>query len=204
MAQARKVRRKPAASTASAPAQPTPGWVWLLAGLIVGLAVAGVFFLQGVDRMGQDASWLRQESAPTAPPLVADPPAPPQPARDTARFQFYELLPQDEIRVPAPSAATPATPAAPPPTATPTQPAAPAAARVALQTGSFRQAAQADEMRARLALLGLQANVRVVRVNGETFHRVFVGPFESDAQVNRALERLQRESIDAFRVPASG
>jgi len=225
MAQARKVKRKPSETSARGP---TPGWVWLFAGMVVGLGIAAVFYLQGADRMGQQPSWLTDRSAATgapptsttaaapaaAPPRAAAPaPVPtsqaptPAPAAapsgstapSAARFQFYEMLPQDEITVQTPASRTvPST--QPPPAQTIARP----SERIVLQTGSFRQFAQADEMKARLALMGLQANIREVRVNGENFHRVYVGPFDNEAQANRTLERLRRENIDAMRLPTSG
>ena len=202
MAQARKVRRKPASTRSR---RPIPGWFWLLAGMLAGLAVAAVLYLQGADRMGQDPGWLTHgESRPAPIAPVREPPAPtPDAPAERSRFQFYELLPRDEVRIPesAPTAPTPprAAPApAPQPQARPDT-----GSRVLLQTGSFRQFQQADEMKARLALLGLTANIREVRIDGQTFHRVFVGPFDSDAQVARALERLRSENIEALRLPAS-
>jgi cell division protein FtsN len=202
MAQARKVRRKPASTRSR---RPIPGWFWLLAGMLAGLAVAAVLYLQGADRMGRDPGWLTQGEGPPAPVSPArEPPAAPADApAEGSRFQFYELLPQDEVRIPE-SAPTPP----PPPRAAPAPQAQPQArpdtgSRVLLQTGSFRQFQQADEMKARLALMGLTAHIREVRIGGQTFHRVFVGPFDSDAQVARALERLRSENIEALRLPAS-
>ena len=217
MAQARKVKRKPAPARSRGP---TSGWVWLLAGMIVGLAIAAVVYLQGLDRMGQQPPWLTAESSaqpatPAQAPAPAQTPArtptpqaatPAAPAPGSSRFQFYEILPQDEITVAPPTPrATPAPSAAPiPATATPPTQTARVQERFVLQAGSFRQFAQADEMKARLALMGMHADIREVRVNGETFHRVFLGPFDSEAQANRALDRLRRENIEAMRLPASG
>ncbi len=200
MAQARKVRRKPASTESR---RPTPGWVWLLAGMVVGLAVAAVLYLQGADRMGQDPGWLTHgtpspsEPAPEAAPKVT------APAQETTRFQFYELLPSDEVRIPGPAPEQPSA-ARPTPAPTPVPQTTPGTGgRVLLQTGSFRQFAQADEMKARLAMVGLQANIREVRVNGQRFHRVYLGPFASETQVNNALERLRSENIEVLRLPAS-
>ncbi len=202
MAQARKVRRKPASTRSR---RPIPGWFWLLAGMLAGLAIAAILYLQGADRMGQDPGWLTRGEGQPAPiaPVREPPAASPDAAAERSRFQFYELLPKDEVRIPesapAPSPSPRATPAPQPqPQARPET-----GGRVLLQTGSFRQFQQADEMKARLALMGLTANIREVRINGQTFHRVYVGPFGSDAQVTRAMERLRSENIEALRLPAS-
>jgi len=52
-------------------------------------------------------------------------------------------------------------------------------------------------------MVGLQASIREVRVNGQRFHRVYLGPFASETQVNNALERLRSENIEVLRLPAS-
>lgn len=210
MVQARRVRRKAVASGSS---RPIPGWFWLLAGMLAGLAVAAVLYLQGADRMGQDLGWLTQgdsQPAAAAPARDAPRPAAPDAPAEGSRFQFYELLPRDEVRIPE-SASTPrATPRAAP-TPAPAAPAAPqpqarpeGGGRVLLQTGSFRQFQQADEMKARLALMGLQANIRQVQVEGQTFHRVYLGPFENATQADRWTDRLRRENIEVLRLPAPG
>ncbi len=206
MAQARKVRRRPASTRRRGP---TPGWVWMFAGVVVGLAVAAVLYLQGADRMGQDPGWLtRDESRPAVTPAPQPAQAPPAAPAERSRFQFYELLPRDEVRIPETAPAPPRT-AEPAPTPAPTPTPAPeqrpppeAATRVMLQTGSFRQFQQADEMKARLAMMGLQATIREVRVDGQIFHRVYLGPFDSEAVADRWTERLRRENFEVLRLPA--
>ncbi len=175
--------------------------------MIVGLGVAAVLYLQGADRMGQELDWLTQEPAT---PVTAPLPAAPESADpEPSRFQFYELLPRDEVRVPQPPAPPPAAVAPRPPASaaeTPaarTEPTTQPTTRILLQAGSFREHSQADEMKARLALMGLQADIRQVQVGGQTFHRVYLGPFQ-DAQADRWAERLRRENIEVLRLPVSG
>ncbi len=209
MAQARKVRRKPASSRRR---RPTPGWVWLVAGVVVGLAVAAALYLQGADRMGQDPGWLTRDEGPAAAPTPQPLEEPPAAPAERSRFQFYELLPRDEVRIPAaeppPSrtvAPAPAPTPEPTPRATPEPQTAPqpdATTGVMLQTGSFQRHAQADQMKARLAMMGLQASIREVEVGGQTFHRVYLGPFDNEAVANRWAERLQRENFEVLRLPA--
>jgi len=206
MPQARKVRRRLASTRRRGP---TPGWVWLLAGVVVGLAVAAVLYLQGADRMGQDPGWLTSdEGRPATAPAPQPAQAPPAAPSERSRFQFYELLPRDEVRIPEPAPTPPGT-AAPVPTPAPTpapamepRPQPEAATRVMLQTGSFRQFQQADEMKARLAMMGLQASIREVSVDGQTFHRVYLGPFDNEAVADRWAERLRRENFEVLRLPA--
>jgi cell division protein FtsN len=204
MVQARRVRRRPVSARSS---RPIPGWFWLLAGMLAGLAIAVVLYLQGADRMGQDLGWLTQGESRPAPAArePAGPAAPGAPA-EGSRFQFYELLPRDEVRIPESPRTTPTAPrAAPAPTPAAQPQARPeGGGRIVLQTGSFRQFQQADEMKARLALMGLQANIRQVQVEGQTFHRVYLGPFENETQADRWTDRLRRENIEVLRLPAPG
>lgn len=69
-----------------------------------------------------------------------------------------------------------------------------------LQAGSFREANDADELRARLLLLGLDASTTAVELNKETWHRVIVGPFESELDRNRAQDRLAQAEVRAMPV----
>jgi cell division protein FtsN len=52
-------------------------------------------------------------------------------------------------------------------------------------------------MKARLALIGLEARVSAVEVNGQTLHRVRVGPFAQMDDVNKVRTRLAENGIEA-------
>lgn len=62
-----------------------------------------------------------------------------------------------------------------------------------LQTGAFRARAQAEEMRARLALSGYAAAIRPGKTDNGDIYRVWIGPFdnENDAEENRAKLALE-------------
>ncbi|MGM0553970.1 MAG: SPOR domain-containing protein [Pseudomonadota bacterium] len=196
MAQARKVRRKPAASKSRS----IPGWAWMLAGLLIGLGVAAVLYLQGADRSGDLATLFGDpESANPEPPAEPAPETEPaDPAADEPRFRYYELLPEDEVRVPESERGTPRdTTVVPPASPGDGEP-------VVLQTGSFRRFGQADAMKARLALLGLDPQVHEADIDGETWYRVYLGPFHDEARVRQTLERLRSENIEALRLHQPG
>lgn len=105
------------------------------------------------------------------------------------RFDFYEILEgRKEAGAPAgtPPAAAPAT--APPP--------APATAARFLQAGAFQQAGDAENLRARLALLGFEANVQAADVPEKgRVYRVRVGPYAQAEELNRAREALSQNGI---------
>lgn len=68
-----------------------------------------------------------------------------------------------------------------------------------LQAGSFRQRDDADKLRARLALLGVEASVQSVRMEGdETWHRVRVGPNASLRDIDKLRQRMSANNINSI------
>ena len=126
------------------------------------------------------------------------------------RFEFYTMLPEMEVVVPEEELVQP-TPtkidAPPRKSATATGQVTPTAAKIqtantgsyVLQVGSFRAAADAERLKANLALLGVAANVQTVQVNGaDTWHRVRAGPYPALKALNDARSRLKSNKIDAI------
>ena len=72
-----------------------------------------------------------------------------------------------------------------------------------LQVGSFRNEADAEQMKARLALLGSVATVQTVTVNGETWHRVRIGPFEGARKADEMRRMLSDNQIDTLVMKAN-
>ncbi|MGN6701343.1 MAG: SPOR domain-containing protein [Burkholderiaceae bacterium] len=72
-----------------------------------------------------------------------------------------------------------------------------------LQAGAFRGRTDAENTRARLALLGFEAQVSERQTDNGTMYRVRVGPFERIEEMNRMRSRLSDEGVDAavVRVP---
>ena len=112
--------------------------------------------------------------------------------------------------------ATPTAP--PPPTPTPTPSSSPTAATAAtpsiaaandekftyyLQAGAFREIADAENTKAKLALLGVAATVAERRSELGSLFRVRIGPFTEVEAMNRARSRLSDNGVDAavVRVP---
>jgi cell division protein FtsN len=109
-----------------------------------------------------------------------------------------------------------ATPApAPAPKAAPAPAAAPGAANVApqpvgraadaggddkfiyyLQAGAFREIADAENARAKLALLGFEANVSDRATDTGVLHRVRIGPFNQVEAMNKVRSKLSENGID--------
>lgn len=171
--------------------RPLPGWVWLLTGLTMGLAVALIVYLNQ-PRITQVAP-----SAAASSPLSERHANKTERKQATAtsakrRFDFYTLLPELEVVVPddeARSSSATTGDAASTPAATATGP-------YVLQAGSFQRAQEADTLKANLALLGVEANIQTVTVDNNIWHRVRVGPYTDLAELNRVRERLTHNQID--------
>jgi hypothetical protein len=73
-----------------------------------------------------------------------------------------------------------------------------------LQAGSFKDPIDADERRATLILLGLDVGIRKVKVTGDTWHRVMVGPFDSKLELNRAQDKLAQAQVSSIPLKIPG
>lgn len=65
-----------------------------------------------------------------------------------------------------------------------------------VQAGAFRTPEDAEQQRARLLLLGVQARVSEREQAGRTVYRVRVGPFDKKDEADRVKERLDNNSIE--------
>jgi cell division protein FtsN len=67
-----------------------------------------------------------------------------------------------------------------------------------LQVGSFQAAAEADNMKARLALLGQEAVIQTADIPDKgVWHRVRIGPFTNIEDMNRSRALLAQNGIPA-------
>jgi cell division protein FtsN len=117
-------------------------------------------------------------------------PAQPQAKTDDSSpdFDFYKILPGQVDAVPGngkqnkssePSASAPAK-------------------KTYLQLGAFQHENEADNLKAKLALLGIEAKIQSVNVPDKGLvHRVRVGPFGSAAEADRMRSQLKLSGIDA-------
>ena len=76
---------------------------------------------------------------------------------------------------------------------------APSAAKESfyLQAGAFQNAPDADNLKARLALLGVQASIQTTTLPDRgVWHRVRLGPYGSVEDLNRTRDALKNNGID--------
>jgi cell division protein FtsN len=69
-----------------------------------------------------------------------------------------------------------------------------------LQIAALSNAEDADNLKARLALQGIEARIQTVQRDDRMLHRVRVGPFPSVEEADKAQARLRQNQIDAARV----
>ncbi len=173
----------------SKPSSAAPGWAWLVTGLLIGLFVAFLVYLNQGGSVGQrdappDTS---QDARAVRPAPGKEIPTPPKP-----RFDFYTLLPEMEVAVPDEGSGGKARPAQP--LAKVDDP-----GNYVLQVGSFKNYKDADAFKASLALLGLEAEIQTVTIDGkDTWHRVRIGPIGDLDELNRTRSRLKEHDIDAM------
>jgi cell division protein FtsN len=111
------------------------------------------------------------------------PTEPAEPAGKPQDYTFYGILAGKEQAVKAPE--TPA-PAADKP-----------AFSYFLQAGAFQNADDADNLKARLALAGVEAQIQTAQLpDGKTWHRVRLGPFHDSPTLNAAKETLAQNQIE--------
>jgi cell division protein FtsN len=180
--------------------------VGILIGLLLGLAIAlavalylnkvpGPFVSRGKSVEAPAKSERSEDKAPASQTTrAADADAT---SDEKPRFDFYNILPgADDPNKGKPAAA----PATPPDEKTPEQqPPATAAKEIFfLQAGAFQNAADADNMKARLAMLGIEASVQIANSGDRgTFHRVRIGPFSKVDEVNRTRDTLKQNGIES-------
>ena len=180
----------------------TPGWVWMLAGVGLGLVIAIVFMMR--DRI-EVPSGPRPNPGAQAPGSSEEPVAQ-EPAQRRPRYDFYTVLPEREVVVPDAEISAQAQaeqqarqqPETPP--ATPDPVPAAATERYVLQAGAFRSSSDAESLRARIALSGLVARVESAQIDGDTVYRVRLGPYASASELESAKRQLSGNGIEAVAI----
>lgn len=178
------------------------GFGTLLLGMVIGLllglgiALAAALYLS----KGANPFSLRGKAADPPPasskadgrkgPAREDPPKDAKP-----RFEFYDILPGTKDSVggakDAPKDAPKDVAKAPPKSAPEPKEA------FFLQVGAFQSSAEADNLKARLALLGVEALLQQASTPDKgVIHRVRVGPYSTVEDVNRVRENLKQNGID--------
>ena len=224
-----------------------PGWAWLVLGVLITLAA--VLFLPRYLKTGDGDGFFRPHANPDAQPVAESPDEDEgvvaQPAADAAAkgkpadkdgdFDFYTLLPGNEVALSdAQLAAAEKAEQARAQQATPTQadtdaalpkplpetpstadtnkPAQVASATPApssnggndtpylLQAGAFGASGDAEAVKAKIALLGLNARVESATIGGKTVYRVRMGPYGTASELATAKGKLADGGLPALAI----
>ena len=160
------------------------GFLSFISGLSVGLLVAFAIFLYQYL-----APVMKASEEPVSPvPARAKPPAEPVKAKvPEPTFDFYQILPSREVSLSewveeAPQESAPA----------PNE-----KGLFILQVGSFKTFEAADQTKAELALIGIDANIQRVVINGQDIrHRVRIGPYSDPAELEKARHSLLENKLN--------
>jgi len=161
----------------------------LLAGILIGL-VMGLGIALGVawyiNKMPNPFSSRAPTKSETPklplPPQTAGAEDKAAKAEDKPRFDFYKILPGEDTEKQAKDAKKGSTPAG----------------REAffLQAGAFQNAPDADNLKARLALLGIEASIETSAVPDKgVWHRVRIGPYTSVEELNQTRDTLKQNGV---------
>jgi cell division protein FtsN len=69
-----------------------------------------------------------------------------------------------------------------------------------MQCGSFRKESQAEELKARIAFQGLEAQVRSSKGSSGHWYRVIIGPYDSKRDAEKDRHSLQRAKINGCKI----
>jgi len=159
-------------------------------GLVIGLGIAVAVALYITNAPVPFVSKVKPASESVTPDTAGDPNKP-----------LY--APAPNVKGGAPATAAPKADAAtdpkaaPPPAEKDTAPAvAGDGSRFLLQAGAFRSHDDADAMRARLALLGLDSRIFPLEQGGATLYRVRLGPYGNLEDINRIRKTMAENGID--------
>ena len=166
------------------------GWMGVACGLALGLGVAGIVYIK--DHR-PDAPLARTGKADKKKSRANEPldaetgdSGADEPAKS---YDFYDMLPKFEVVVPEKEKDVRPDTKSVPETRRGTY---------VLQAGSYKNFADADRVRAQLALQGVESKVQKVTVDNDTWHRIRIGPISKLDELNRLRQLLRKAEVDVL------
>jgi len=167
----------------------------MFAGLVIGLAIALAiaFYLNRsqIPFVSARPKGAEKDVAKGGPPIAGMPQGTAVPAgtAEKPKFDFYKILPGQEEPVTEKDLRARA--------ATKGQQSASKDVYF-IQAGSFQNPADADNQKARLAILGFESSVEPANLPDKgTWYRVRMGPYTKVEEINRVRQMLAQNGIDA-------
>jgi cell division protein FtsN len=166
------------------------GWMGVLCGLAVGLGVAGIVYIKDHRPDTQIARTAKADKKKSRGNEASDAETPESGAEEPAKsYDFYDMLPKFEVVVPEKDKDVRPDIKSVPETRRGTY---------VLQAGSYKNFADADRVRAKLALQGVESKVQKVSVDNDTWHRIRIGPISKLDELNRLRQILRKADVDVL------
>ncbi len=163
----------------------------LITGLLIGFAVFLVYLKSPAFQQSASGQIAQQKGTVKAKTTLSDnktgakenaePQKPPAP-----QFDFYTILPKKEVIVPDHEAKT---------RTREEQIGKNKKTSYVIQVGSSQDSKDADRLRAKLALMGIESKIQKAKVESATWYRVKIGPYTQMSSVNNVISRLQKNGM---------
>jgi len=167
----------------------------MVIGIVLGVAITGFVAWYVMVKNPAEFSNKELREPPKMTPQVAPAPVSAPVAASAVggqKFEFYKELPDKPEGSATKQVVTK-------PQASVVNPPAKAAVDSALyvvQAGSFQNADDAEKLKAKLALVGMEASVQKADIPGKgVFHRVRLGPYKGVAEANATIANLKQNGI---------
>jgi len=170
--------------------------VAFVGGMVAGLVIASVVavtitnapvpFVNKVERPARTVQSGANGALPDPNAALYSNPVSPEAQVEAETQEITKVEPGTSVWVPQPVLAPPEAP-----------PVLSQGTRFMLQAGAFKDANEADSMRARLAMLGIDAKIYPVDQSDVTLYRVRMGPYGQVDEVSKALRLLTENEIEA-------
>ncbi|RUO48384.1 SPOR domain-containing protein [Pseudidiomarina donghaiensis] len=174
-------RTPPKKSTRGKSQQSTkPAVPWLVVLLAVILVGGFAWLLSAISGRSQQPTPQSVDVPPAQQQPTAQPQKDPLPEQPEEPWDYIEVLENQEVVVDVPEREL-----GPP---------------KLMQCGSFRNKSDAEEMRAMIAMMGLESQIRTTDGGNGVWHRVILGPYESKRDAERDRHKLERGNLHGCQI----
>ncbi|TKB51158.1 sporulation protein [Ferrimonas sediminicola] len=170
--------RKPRSRGRRAAARPPFPWLRLV--LVLALITGFGYFLWSIQGASDDAPVQPEAEIVKPQPKPKPKPESALPEKPQETWEYIETLPEKEVEVEVPKQQL--------------------GGPYQMQCGSFRKQGQAEEMKARIAFMGLESQVRRTQGSNGVWYRVVLGPYERKRVAESDRHTLQRGGINGCQI----
>ena len=164
-------------------------WKWLLVIVLISLFVVFLNYLRTSVPVNNTTQLAKKTISTSKTKKAAAKPKHQNKQPEEPRYDFYTILPEAEVVVPDYEIKT---------RVREERVGKAKATHYLIQAGSFRQFAEADKLRARLALMGIESRVEKARIGNVVWNRVKMGPYTRSSSVSSIKKRLRKNGIDVI------